>query len=121
MEQTEIKVVTLQLVVQALQQLPLQAVVLEAVEDTLTMVTLARAVQVVLVAEALIKLTEIVKQLADKVQEQLIKEIMVAAVHPMVIREQVAEVVLLPQAELVVMVVVAAAVPVEHQQSQVLQ
>ena len=95
--------------------------VLEAVEDTLTMVTLARAVQVVLVAEALINLTEIVKQLADKVQEHLIKEMMAAAVHPMVIREQVAEAVLLPQAELVVMVVVAAAVLVEHQQSQVLQ
>ena len=94
---------------------------LEAVEDTLTMVTLARAVQVVLVAEALINLTEIVKQLADTVQEHLIKEMMAAAVQPMEIKEQVAEVVLLPQAELVVMVVAAAAVLVEHQQSQVLQ
>ena len=70
--------------------------------------------EVAIMMEAVADLTVLLRPLTTK-------EIMVAAVHPMVIREQVAEVVLLPQAELVVMVVVAAAVPVEHQQSQVLQ
>jgi hypothetical protein len=55
-------------------------VVLEAVVVTLTMGTLVRVVQAALVAEALMPLTEIVKQLAEALQEQLIKEIMVEAV-----------------------------------------